>query len=824
MKATASLAALRRDLRYALRMLRKTPGFTTIALVTLAVAIGVNTAIFSVVNALLLEPLPYPGADRLATLQTMARSERGEGRRNESLDGPTFLALRDNARTVDVAAQGPGGWGGGVNLFADGRVASAVQARVSAGYFTVLGVAPMFGREFNASEDTTAGPPVALLSHDLWARVFQRDPGIVGRPIMLKGEPYTVVGVMPPRFTAGSRADVWTPLRPSPGGEGAGTNYSLIARLRPGVAWEEASAETSRIASPVMQRQYRKGSAVVCSLIPLQLGQTEEIREPLLMLWGAVGLVLLIACVNIAGLLLARAAIRTRETATRMALGSGRAAVVRQFLVESVVLALAGGALGVGVGWVVLEGLTRLATDVIPFDRPITLDGRVLATTLVGALATSILSGLVPALHASRVDVQRTLADARNRSVAGSGGRWLRRSLVVGEIALGVVLLVSAGLLVRTFVQLKNLSPGFDPSHVVTATVSLQDARYQDPVTVTQLFEQTLARIRQYPGVDTAGVTLGLPYTRLLNLGFRQLDGDADPQKSHIANLSYITPGYLEALRIPLRAGRAFNDADRAGSAPVAIVNEEFARRHYRDGNALGRRMAVAGATREIVGIVGNARATSSGFENYSAPLVTPPIIYVPPSQTTAGFVKMVHTWFSPSWVIRGTGPVASLASHVRESIATVDPMLPVSKVESMTDVQAAALASQRFMMSLVLGLGVVALLLAAIGIHGLIASSVAERTRELGIRLALGATSSQVIREVVVPGVALALAGVTIGSFLAFLAVRLLQSFLWGVTPADPLTFASVVMTLLVVALFASLVPALRVLRLDPALTLRAE
>jgi ABC-type antimicrobial peptide transport system permease subunit len=306
-----------------------------------------------------------------------------------------------------------------------------------------------------------------------------------------------------------------------------------------------------------------------------------------------------------------------------------------------------------------------------------------------------------------------------------------------------------------------------------------------------------------------------------LNLGFRQLDGP-DPQKGRITNLSYITPGYFEALRIPLRAGRLFTAADRSGSAPVAIVNEEFARRYYQNGDALGRRIAVVGGAREIVGIVGNARATSSGFEGYADPLVTPPIVYVTPSQASAPFMKLVHTWFSPSWVVRGSGPTGSIAPAVRESIATVDPMLPISKTESMTDVQASALAPQRLMMSLVLGLGLVALLLAAIGIQGLVASSVTERRREFGIRLALGATGAQVLRQVVMPGLALSVGGAVAGSVLALAAVRLLRSFLWGVTASDPLTFGTVVVTLLAVALFSSIIPALRVLRLDPALTLR--
>lgn len=384
---------------------------------------------------------------------------------------------------------------------------------------------------------------------------------------------------------------------------------------------------------------------------------------------------------------------------------------------------------------------------------------------------------------------------------------------------MGVVLLVSAGLLVRTFIELKTLSPGFDPTNVVTATVSLQDARYDDPAKVNRLFEDTLARIRQYPGVQAAGVTLGLPYTRLLNLGFRS----TDMPRGAMTNLSYVTPGYFEALHVPLRAGRLFTASDQAGSEPVAVVNDEFVRRYFKDREVLGLRIATAGAERRIVGIVGTTRVSSSGLSD-DGPLVSPWIVYIPATQTTAGFMNLVHTWFSPSWVVRSAGSIEGVAGGIRASIQTVDPMLPIGRVESMEDVQAAALASQRFMMSLVLGLGAVALLLAAIGIHGLIASSVAERTRELGIRLALGATAGQVMRGVVIPGITLAAAGVVIGAGAALVVVRLMQSFLWGVTPTDPVTFVSVLGLLLFVALLASVFPALRVLRLDPAKTLRAE
>jgi predicted permease len=811
-----------RDVGYAFRTLRRTPGFTAVALITLALGIGVNTAIFSIVNGLFLTPLPYPEPDRLAVVTTFTRSARGESQ-NVSVDGKTFRAIHDNASTVDTAASS-GSLSGGVNLVANGAAANVSHRRVSAGYFAVLGVAPLMGREFTVDEDRKGGEPVAVLSYGVWTRVFGHDPNIVGRPIMLRGESYTIVGVMPSGFTSGVPVDVWTPLQPSTDGEGGGTNYGMVARLRRPFGWAQANAEVNALGSAAARIGWKDDIAVTCSLVPLQEQATAEIRQPLYILWAAVGLVLLIACVNIAGLLLARSRARTREIATRLALGSGRRVIVRQLLVESAVLSLGGGALGLAVGWMVLTALIQLSADVFPLAYPIRLDLRVLAITLLTALGTSVCFGLVPALHASRVDVQAALAESGTRAVAGGQGRWARRLLIVGEVAMGVVLLVGAGLLLRTFVHLRTLDPGFDPGSVTTAIISLQDKRYEDAAKVNRLFADTLASIRSQPGVEAAGVTLGLPYTRLLNLGFSRVEGATAGDKGGMTNVSYITPGYVEALRLPVRSGRTFTEADRADSPPVAIVNEEFVRRYYKDRDVLGLHVRIVGAEREIVGVVGNARATASGLGGDGAPLIVPYVVYVPAAQTSGSTFKLVHTWFSPAWIVRASGPIEGVAESIRRAVAASDPLLPIAKTESMAEVQAASLAQHRFMVSVVLGLGAVALLLAAIGIHGLIASSVSERTREFGIRIALGATQARVVADVVLPGVALAGAGIAIGGALALAAVRLVRAFLWGVTPTDPLTFTGVALAVLAAALLASLAPALRIVRMDPARTLRAE
>jgi predicted permease len=720
MSSLPVLEPLARDLRYAFRMLRKTPGFTIVALVTLAVGIGVNTAVFTVVNALLLKPLPFPDPARLATVSSFTRSARGSNE-NTSVDGKTFLAIRDNAVTVDVAVSS-GGMGGGVNLIANGAAANVEQRRVSAGYFNVLGIRPFLGREFTADEDRTGGQPVAVLSYGLWTRVFGSDRNIVGQAIRLRGEPYTVVGVMPHGFTTGVPTDVWTPLRPSTSGEGGGSNYGMIARVRPNVTWDQANAEINQLGAPAIMRDYENAETkdkpiVQCSLVPLQQQETADIRQPLLMLWGAVGLVLLIACVNIAGLLLARSGSRTREIATRMALGSGRPAVIRQLLVESALLALGGGALGLAVGWGVLRALIQLSADVFPLGYPVQLDVMVLSITLLVALVTSVFFGLVPALHASRVDVQAALAESGTRAVAGGRGRRARSLLVVGEVAMGVVLLVSAGLLVRTFVHLRSLSPGFDPSSVTTATISLQDKRYEDPVKVNRLFADTLAGIRRQPGVEAAGVALGLPYTRLLNLGSARWR-ERFRKTGRNSNVSYITPGYVEALRLPVRRGAPSPRRTRTDSVPWRSSTNSSCSVTTRARTSSACTSASPAVARDRRCRRERARDVLRSRRR-GAP-TDRAVCDLHPRDADPGRHVQAGSYLVLAVLGRALlGSIAGLPDAIRQSVAAVDPLLPIAKMESMAAVQAASLAQQRFMMSVVVGLGVVALLLAAIGIHG---------------------------------------------------------------------------------------------------------
>ncbi len=822
---TRILETTGRDIRYAIRVLRRSPAFTVAAGLTLALAIAINIAVFSIVDAVLLRTLPYPDPDRLALVSRVVQAD-GMEHRNTSVDGRTWEAVRDHTSSVQRAVFST--WTTGVNLATLGPAGSSQarhvqQQRVGAGFFTTLGVRPLIGRDFTAEEDKTGGPSATILSASLWRNLFGGDPAAVGRTVMLRGAPFTIVGVMPDDFRSGEPADVWTPLRPSTAGEGGGENYQILLRLRDGSSWAQVDGELARVADEVRGARGEQSNARISfSHVSLQSAMAEGLRQPLLILWTAVALVLLVACVNLAGLLLARASQRTRELATRIALGSGRLAVVRQLIVESAVLASIAGVGGVALAFVMLDALTWLARDAYEIWQPVAIDRRSIAAAAVFSLLACLLFGVGPALHAARTDVQSGLAHAGARSVAGPARRWPRRALVMAQVALGVVLLVGAGLLLRTFTHLRWLDPGFDPENVVVGAVSLQDERYQTGERVSRLFRETLARLAATPGITAAAVALEVPYKRLLNLGFRHLDGPEAANAGQMTNAAYVSAGFFDAMRIPVRRGRAFADADRRDAAPVVIVSDAFVRMSFKGGNPLGRRIAVAGAEREIVGQVGDVQVRP-GWGN-SGPLAAMPLAYVPIDQVSDAFLRLVHGWFAPTFIVRSQGSVAETAVTIERAVAAADPLLPLTSVRPMSDVRAASLAAQRFLMALLAALAGATVLLAGIGLHGLMATTVSERTREIGIRLALGATGAQIIRGIAVPGVLLAAAGIAVGLVLAAFAVDALRSFIWGISAQDPVTFATVPIVLLLVAVLAAVVPTLRILRLDPARTLRTE
>jgi len=818
----AVLDSLARDMRYALRVMRRSPLFTATVIATLALVIGANTAVFSLADAILYRPPPFPEPDRLAFVTADVRSPRGESRQL-SHDAATWEAVRDFVPSLDAAVY----FGGidDVNLVVDTRASFVEQQRVGAGYFRVMGVAPAIGRGFLPEEDVPGGPALAVLSHRLWLREFGGDPAILGRSIRLRGEPYEVVGVMPASFDEASEANVWTPLRPSRQGEGAGTNFMLAARLVSGATWDQARAELRNLgAEPLRVRGVREEDGVtgVLGARPIQDVLVEGNREPIVMLGAGTLAVLLIACVNIAALLLGRGGTRAKELATRMALGCGRRAVIRQLMVENVMLGLAGGLLGVLVASVGLAGLQYLGESTFQVWEDAALNGRVLAVTAGLALLTSTLFGLVPAVQASRLDPQHALVEGGSRSVAGGSRTWPGRTLVVTEVALGVALLIVTGLLVRTFVNLRGLDPGFDPDGLVTASVSLQDARYQADGSVNRLITESLRELRARPDVESAAVSLQVPYTRLLNWGFRFTD--ATTEGGSLANVAYVSDGFFETYRIDVRSGRTIAQTDGPDTLPVVVVNETFVRAFGADRPMVGRRLALSGAEREVVGVVGDVQQTDSGFAfegRVPGPLLTTPTIYLPVSQTPASMLAGVHTWFRPAWTVRPRAR-GQAAGAIAEAIGRVDALLPVTAEQTVARTIARATAVERLMMMLVGVLAAVALLLATLGIHGLIAQSVGQRTRELAIRLALGASPGGTVGRVAASGVVLASVGALAGGVMAVWATRLVQSFLWGVDVHDVATYAGIAAFFVVVAALASLVPALRILRLDPAETLR--
>ena len=812
-----------RDVKYAIRVLRRSPGFTLTALLTVALAIGVNTAVFSVVDAVLLRPLPYPDPDRLALISTTIRAE-GATEHELAQHGLTWETVRDHAKTFEPAVFSS--WTTGVNLAADRSAAYVQQQRVGAGFFGVLGVAPVVGREFSAEEDRSGGPATVILSYELWQRLYGGDRSAVGASLTLRGTPHTVVGIMPRGFRTDARPDLWTPLRATKTGEGGGENYRVIGRLRAGVSWPQALTEMAALgASVVKQRPVRNTRTLDYSLVPLQRGLTATLRAPLYLVWGAVGIILVIASVNLAGLLLARASVRRREIATRMALGSGRGAVVRQLIVESLVLGLTGGLLGVALGSMGVESLQAIANEAFQIAQPIALDARAAAAGISLALGSAVFFGVAPALDATRADVRSGL-DAGASRTATAGRNRLRKAVVVAQVALGVVLLVGAGLLLRTYSHLKGLEPGFDSEGVQVASVSLQDARYRTSESVARLFDGVLAELQRTPGIDAAAVSLGVPYERLLNLGFDYRGGPAAvaPGKT-MTSATYVSSGFFDTLRVPMRAGRAFTAADRQDAPGVAIVNEAFVARYFPDlgaerGRAIGRRIGIAGREREIIGIVGDVQL-KPGWGDH-APLAPMPLTYLPIDQVNDAFLRLVHGWFSPAFIVRSSASTAP--ESLRRAVGTADPLLPVAGIRSMADVQREAIAQPRLLMAMLLVLAAAAVLLAAVGIHGLISTSVSERTREIGIRLALGAPTGTAVRTIALPGVLLAVGGMAIGIPLAAMFTRLVRHFIWGVSPGDPLTFAAAALGLVAVASIASIAPALRILRLDPAMTLRHE
>jgi predicted permease len=787
----------------------KKPMFSIAIILTLGVCIGAVTAVFSIVDATLLRPLPFPEPERLG--QLVIRSQyQGRNGLQSGQDGATWETFSRSSTSVEFAIYS-GGFSN-LNFASDGKATYIRQQRIGAGFFRVFGILPEIGREFTVEEDVPNGPPVAILSHGLWQRVFGADPAVIGRTVTIAGLPYQIVGVASRRFE--SNAEVWTPLRPSRRGEGQGINYTMVGRLRPGVNWTQAETEMASLGLPLLQqRRLRTGATLEYGLMPLKEASANAIAGSLWMVLAATLLVLLIGCVNIAGLLIARGVSRGSEMATRMAIGANRGTIIRQLLSESLTLAIAGGVVGVVIGYFSLELMKSILPAAFSSLQAAQLDLRVLSAVAAVSMITSVMFGLLPAMQAGRVDIRTAQS---GRGVVGSGRTLLRRTLSTVQIAIAVAILIGAGLLIRSFRYLYHLEPGLDPTNVITASFSLVDARYSGE-TAARYLEDVLTKLRELPGIEAAAVAHSLPYERGMNTVFRR-PGDSQDGQARLTNLSYVSPQFFEAFRIPLLKGRLFSDADGPNSTPVLVINEAFAKFHFGTEDPIGAEIQFGPETRQIVGIVGDV-LQQAGWGQFG-PMGRIPSGYYPAAQARGFGLYAV----SPSWIVRTAGPPAGLQRQIEAAIESVDPLLPVATFRSLDDINLRSLGFQRFMATL---LGIAAglsLLLASVGTYAMISNSVADRTREFGIRLALGATFRQTILASAAPGLVCAAIGLGLGLVLTRFGTRFLQGMLYGVTPVDRVTYVAVAGGVLIVVGIASLIPALRILKLDPSQTLRQE
>ncbi len=802
------MQTLWQDLRYGARMLLKKPGFSLTATVTLALGIGATTAIFTVVNAVLLRPLPYPDAGRLVYVSQTYRGEIiGTGE-------PKFLFWREQSQSFEALACYSSYGGAHGNLSAGDEAEYASGMRVSEDFFRALGVYPSLGRAFTRAEDTPGGERVAILSHGLWQRRFGGKKEILGQTVSFNDRPMTIIGIMPPQFRFGSGVDLFMPMQARPNAN-FDENADVVGRLKPGVTIAQAQAELKAIAEKyraAFPRGMREGESVGAQ--PYQELFVGDVRQYLWILLGAGGFLLLIACANVANLQLARATARRRELAVRMALGAGAWRIARQLLAESALLAAVGGAAGALLAvWGTDSLIAALPQGLLPSVAEIKVDWRVLAFAFGAAIATGLLFGLAPAWQSRKVDVNSTLKEGGDKGGAARGR--LRGALVVAEVALSLTLLLGAGLLARTFANLTGVEPGFDPRGVLTCQVALNGPRYDTTQEATAFYRDALERINRLPGVEAAAITNKLP----LDWQFRMpVVLPEKPDQAHMTQFRMISPDYFRAMKIAVRQGRAFTDADNAAAAPVVIVNEAFTQRFFDGHDPFARQVVIRrGAALQVVGVVADVK--QEGLDKAS-----PPMVFVPIQQMPDQLMTAVRT-FTPSYfTIRATGAQLGLASAVKRELAAVDSTLAMSQVHSMEEIIGRSIASQRFNMLLIglfAGLG---LALAGVGIYGVVSYSVAQRTNEIGIRISLGASSADVIRLILKHGLALASTGVAIGLAASFGLTRLMKGLLFGVSATDPLTFATTALLLIGVALMACWIPARRAAKVDPMIALRGD
>ena len=809
------MKGLRQDIRFGLRMLRKRPGFTVVALLALALGTGANTAIFSVVNGVLLRPLPFKDPDRLVRL-----SEWTKQIPTMSISYPNFKDWREQNRVFEgIAATQFGSY----NLTGEGEPERLQGRNVSWDFFDVLGVRPALGRAFRRDEDRAGAPRTCVISDDLWRRRFGADEKVVGKAVTLNGESYTVVGVLPAGFPFATTTAVFVPIGLEEASQGMSARGShpgiyAIARMKQGVTFEQAEAGMKAVVARLAELYAKENAGNGVALTPLREFFVGNIRTSLLVLLGAVGFVLLIACVNVANLMLARAAARHREIAVRTALGASRMRIIRQLLTESVILGVAGAAVGLLLAFWGVDVLLRASLGVIPTTADIRLDPTVLVFTLGISLLTSVLFGLAPALQASKPDPSEALKEGGRSGAEGGARNRVRSLLVIAEVALSLMLLVGAGLLIRSFLNLRQTDTGFDPRHLLTMTIS-HPVGPEEGQKAANFFRAVEERVRALPGVKAAAVSNGVPMLGAASESLVQIEGSAEPDQGLLAVVYLPTRDFLKAMGIRLVRGRFFDERDTRDAPLVAVIDEEFARLYFPGVDPVGKFLAGQPEIphAEIVGVV--AHVKNYGLES---PGPVQAQLYRARDQIPDRFQSLFADRVTV--VVRTAGDAAAMAPAVRSAIQEVDPNQPVYNVFTMEQVLSGAVAPRRLSMLLLSLFAAVALVLAAVGIYGVMSYAVAQRTHEFGVRMALGAEGRDVLRMVVRQGMRLTLLGVGAGLACALVLTRVLSSLVYGVTATDPVTYGGAALVLACVALLACLVPARRATKVDPIVALRYE
>jgi len=822
------MSTLAKDVAYAVRMLAKSPGFTLAAILSLAIGIGANTSIFSILDALLLRPLPYQDAGRLVILWNRSP---GLNITEDWFSTAQYFDIKTGHHGFEQVAIAIGG---NYNLTSRGEPERVGTIRVSSNLLPMLGQSAALGRTFSADEDSPGRPATAVLSHGMWVRHYGADPRMLGQSVTLNGVPYEVVGIMPPSFSlprevlptldGAEQADILLPL-PLPADAAQNRDhedYNIMGKLKPGVSTAQAQAEMDTITARLRHdypQIYPPNGGLTFGIVPLLEQVVGDVRPSLFVLLGAVGFVLVIACANVANLLLARAVARQKEIAIRTAMGASRWRIVQQLLTESVLLSLGGGALGVLFAFWSLHWIQILGPKSVPRINDIGIDGAVLLFTFLLSLGSGALFGMAPALRISRLDVSATLQDA-SRGSAGTSAVWgrgnnLRRLLVVAELALCVMVLVGAGLLIRSFGRLQRVSPGFNARNVLTLELTLSGPKYKDPQAVLGTYRDLWNRVEALPGVTAAGAVTALPLSQMFEWGPITVEGRVPPPGENFINADqHIVGGhYFPAMEIPLRSGRFFNEQDNTTSPKVVVVDEYMARQLWPDQDPIGKRIHYGGASdnepwETVVGVVGRVK-------QYTLDADSRIVLYRPQSQYPARAMNVV---------LRTDADPSALTSAVKQQIRALDNDLPLYNVRTMEQRVEESLARRRFSMLLLTLFACVALALASIGTYGVMAYLVNQGTREIGIRIALGASQMGIVRLVVWKGMALALCGVAVGLAGAFALSRLMRSLLFGVSPADPVTFVAISLLLALVTLLASYIQAHRAARIDPMVSLRYE